>query len=108
MALRGLVEKAVRDGVLSSHILAQGRLDAAALASLGKAYGLGMKVGGLNKPVVSLTKAGVTAVWFSTNRATRHGNFDGDGNDVSLQSGAVFTRADGSVGAYSDIWFAHK
>ncbi len=108
VALRALVEKAAREGVLSSHILVQGRLDAKALASLEKAYGLGMKVGGLNSEPVSLAEAGVTAVWFSMNPATRHRNFDGDGNDVSRQHGAVFTRADGTVGAYSDIWFAHK
>lgn len=107
-ALRGLVEKAVRDGVLSTHVLSRGRLDAAALSALGKTYGLGMKVGGFAKPPMSLAKAGVVALWFSTTPATRHANFDGDGNDVSHQDGAVFTRADGSVGAYSDIWFAHK
>jgi hypothetical protein len=103
-----LVEKAVREEVLRPSILAQGRLDAAALVSLEKAYGLKMKTGGLNHPPVALSKAGASAIWLSSAMVERRTDFDGDGNDISRQDGAVFTRGDGSVGAYADIWFSHK
>jgi hypothetical protein len=107
-ALNALVRRAVLQDVLPPSILVEGRLDAAAFESLEKAYGLRMKVGSLHRAAVPLSRSGVRALWFSRGAVHRQHDFDGEGNDVSRQSGAVFTRADGTTGAYADIWFAHK
>ena len=33
-------------------------------------------------------------------------DFDGQGNAVTRRDGALFTRPDGSQGAYQDVWFS--
>ncbi len=105
-ALAALVAKAVREKVLAPAVLTERRLDGDALAALEKAYGLGMKLGGFHGKVVSLREAGVRELAFSAAAPERMEDFDALGNDIWLQPGATFTRADGSTGAYADVWFA--
>lgn len=105
-ALRAFADKAAREGVLPRE--PRDRLDEAALAALAKAYGLKMKVGGFNAPPVSLAEAGVQAIALSTEPVERAREFDGRGNFLSLQAGAVFLRADGTVGTYVNVWFSSR
>ena len=105
-ALNALAAKAVREKVLPPEALSAGRLDSKALAALGRAYGLAMRVGGFHGRVVSLEQAGVRDIALSSARVERVAGFDGRGNDVSLQPGATFVRADGSTGGYADVWLA--
>ncbi|MCR4294701.1 MAG: hypothetical protein NUW21_04155, partial [Elusimicrobia bacterium] len=107
-ALRALVKKAVAEGVLGREVLDRELLDAAALAKLGKAYGLGMKVGGFNRPAVSLAEAGVEAIALSRAPTQRAADFDGQANDLLLQPGAVFLRRDGTTGSYMNVWLKAK
>lgn len=104
-ALRGLAEKAIREGGLPAGSLADAELDAAELESLRSRYGLGMRVGGLKARTVSLREAGVNSVNLSRAAPMRIADFDGQGNETLRQEGATFLRADGSTGAYEDIWF---
>jgi hypothetical protein len=107
-ALRGLVDKAVKQGVLPRRVLESDLLETADLASLGKAYGLGVKVGGFNARVISLAEAGIQQIALSREPVRRVENFDGSRNDLVAQPGAVFLRADGSTGAYMNIWLVAK
>lgn len=107
-ALRGLVEKAVSRGVLKRETLDDGILDAHALAALEKAYGLRMKVGGLNKPAIPLAQAGVKSIALSRAPVSRVTDFDGNQNDLMLQNGAVFQRTDGTTGTYMNVWLSAK
>lgn len=107
-ALRGLVDKAVKEGVLGRDVLDAGVLDADALAALEKAYGLRMKLGGFHSKTVSLAEAGVKAIALSSAAPERVSNFDGRRNDLLVQPGAVFLRADGSTGYYMNVWLAAK
>lgn len=105
-ALHAFVRKAVKEGVLKQDSLDKGVLDAAALVALEKAYGLKMKLGGMNREPVSLARAGVAEIALSRAPIQRAANFDGQGNDLLLQPGAVFKRADGSTGGYMNVWLA--
>lgn len=104
-ALYALALQAVREKVLDHKALRDRALDAKELAELEEAYGLRMKVGGLHAKAVSLKKAGVRKISLLKTGSRRIRNFDRQGNDVSRQSGASFTRTDGSTGSYEDIWF---
>jgi hypothetical protein len=107
-ALRGLAEKAVTEGVLSRETVDGGVLNAEALAALEKAYGLRMKVGGLNKKAISLAQAGVASISLASAPTRFVHDYDSRGNGLMLQAGAVFTRADGSTGAYMNVWLSAK
>ncbi|MDD5627940.1 MAG: hypothetical protein PHU21_02670 [Elusimicrobia bacterium] len=107
-ALKALMAKAVREGVLDAETLAAGRLDSEALAQLDRSYGLKMKVGGLNHPAVALRRAGIAAIALPNRSGARRQNFDGRGNDLLVQQDAVFTRLDGSQGTYADLWLTHR
>lgn len=107
-ALRGLAEKAVAEGVLTRHAVEDDILDAADLAALEKAYGLKMKVGGLNKEAISLAKAGVSSIALSKAVPQRANDFDGQQNDLMMQQGAVFLRTDGTIGTYMNVWLSAK
>ncbi|MBI4423244.1 MAG: hypothetical protein HY554_05935 [Elusimicrobia bacterium] len=104
-ALRGLVRRAVSQRVLPPSARAARRLGAGDLARLEKAYGLKLRVGGLGRAAVALAQAGVASLSVSSGETTRVENFDGRGNALLRQAGAVFSRADGSAGAYEDVWF---
>ncbi len=107
-ALRALVEKAVDAGVIAPRALEEQRLNSGDLAALEKAYGLKMKVGGFNKPAISLAQAGVKAIALSRGKITRVHDFDARGNDLMLQDGAVFLLADGKTAIYGDAWLVSK
>jgi len=103
-ALRALVLKAVDAGVLGRDVLDHGILDASALAALEKAYGLKMKPGGFNRKAVSLASLGIKSIALSLEPTQRAPDFDGQGNDLVVQPGAVFLRADGTTGSYMNVW----
>lgn len=105
-ALQGLIRRGVSAGVLAQRVIDEKLLGPADLAALEKAYGLKMRVGGLQKKAVSLREAGVKSLALSDEPSRLVRDFDGQGNDVMHQDGAVFTRADGSQGTYSDVWFS--
>ena len=107
-ALRALVERAAAAGVISKDAAQSGALGAPELSALERAYGLGMKLGGFSGRVVSLKEAGVSSIALSGAPVQRVGDYDGRGNDVSLQPGASFTRRDGSTGVYANLWLAAK
>lgn len=104
-ALAALVRRAEKDKVLPVGSAEFGRLLPGDLAALHKAYGLGFRVGGVLHKTVSPAKAGVAEIALSGLRSVRTENFDGQGNDVVRRDGAVFVKADGSTGAYEDIFF---
>lgn len=107
-ALRGLVDKAIREGVLDGGVAASGVLDARALSALERAYGLKIRLGGLHGRTIALAQAGVRGIALSKSPAQRIENFDGRNNDLLAQPGAVFLRADGTVGTYMNIWLAPR
>src|SRR6185436_4243282 len=77
-------------------------------ARLDRAYGLRMKLGGMNGRVVSLKEAGVAAILLSDLPSSFAEDFDGRGNGLSSRPGAAFVRADGSRGSYADLWFHYE
>jgi hypothetical protein len=100
-ALEAFVAKARAARVIEN----DGRaLRAPELRALEKAYGFKLKIGGFNAPAVSFAKAGVTELVLSNEPVERVRDFDGRGNDVSIQKGATFARAGGARGAYVDVW----
>lgn len=107
-ALRGLVEKGVRERVLGADVAETGVLDEKALRALEKAYGLKMRVGGMHGRTVSLAEAGVRGISLSRRPTQMIDDFDGRGNGLMVQPGAVFLRADGTTGSYMNIWLAAK
>jgi hypothetical protein len=107
-ALRGLVVKAINEKVLPKEVLDTEILDAKALLALEKAYGLKMKVGGMNKEPITLAKAGVAAIALSRAPVQRAVDFDGSDNDLLLQPGAAFLRTDGTAGTYMNVWLSAK
>lgn len=107
-ALRALVQKAVDEKVLAKEVLERDILDSAALAALDKAYGLKMKVGGFNRAPVSLAAAGVKEIALSRAPTECAVDFDGQLNDLVMQPGAVFLRADGTTGTYMNVWLTAK
>lgn len=107
-ALEALVRRAVAENVIPRQALSRDSLGAADLAALGARYGLRMKIGGLNRSPVTLNQAGVLEIKLSRAPVHRVSDFDGQGNDVSRRPGAEFTRANGTSGAYEDVWFARR
>jgi len=105
-ALDAMAHKAVREGVLSATTLKLGYLAPRDLEKLGKAYGLGMRVGSLGAKTVSLKEAGVAGIWLARGEVRRVHDFDGQGDEVLRKAGATFTRADGTSGSYEDVWFS--
>lgn len=107
-ALRGLVGKAVAEGILGREVLDRQILDSGALAALEKAYGLRMKIGGFNRKAVSLAEAGIKAIALSQAPTQRVSDFDDQSNDLLVQPGAVFLRRDGTTGTYMNVWLKAK
>lgn len=107
-ALNALAIKAVDAGVLKRDVLDQRVLDAEALTSLEKTYGLKIKTGGFNGKTVSLASAGIKAIALSQEPAERARDFDGQSNDLLVQPGAIFLRTDGTTGTYMNIWLKAK
>ncbi|MBI5245751.1 MAG: hypothetical protein HY923_01110 [Elusimicrobia bacterium] len=107
-ALRALAEKAVKEGVIGREALATRVLDAKALKAMEKAYGLKMKVGGMNREPISLEAAGIEAIALSREATQRAIDFDGQSNDLVVQPGAVFLRKDGTTGSYMNVWLSAK
>lgn len=103
-ALAGLVARAESKGILP----AGGRLDAGALAALERSCGLKIRLGGLNGRSVSLKEAGVREIVLSSAFTTRADDFDGRGNGLGQRAGAYFVRADGSTGAYAEVFLAYN
>ncbi|UPT74898.1 MAG: hypothetical protein M0D55_04085 [Elusimicrobiota bacterium] len=106
-ALGGLVRAASAAGVLPA-MAPSGRLDAAALKALERAYGLKMKLGGFNHAPVPLEKAGVVSIAYSDLPPEPNREFDGRGNGMSLHPHATFERGDGSRGIYANVWLIAK
>lgn len=107
-ALEALVRRAEKEKVLPTGSAEFGRLLSGDLAALHKAYGLGLRVGGMLHKTLSPAQAGVAEIALSTSRSVRTENFDAQGNDVVRRDGAVFVRKDGSVGAYEDVFFLYR
>jgi hypothetical protein len=107
-ALKGLVAKGIREHVLKAAVADTGVLDEESLKALENAYGLKMRVGGLHGRTLTLAEAGVRGIALSKNQTKRLEDFDGRGNALMVQPGAVFLRADGSVGNYMNIWLTAK
>ena len=107
-ALDAFVRKAEKEGVLAAGTLESGKLTSADLAALHKAYGLGLRKGSLGARTVPPAEAGVREIALSKSLPVRVADFDGQGNDVVRRQGAAFTRADGSVGSYEDIFFNYR
>lgn len=104
-ALKALVKKAVREGVLEEGVLESRRLDSSQLDALGRAYGLSLRMDSLSGKAASLLEAGVVEVALSSYRSKTRKDFDGRGNSLMRRNGAVFLRSDGSPGTYADLWF---
>lgn len=107
-ALRALAEKAIKEGVIGREALSTRVLDAKALKAMEKAYGLKMKVGGMNREPISLEAAGIEAISLSNQPTQRAVDFDGQRNDLVVQPGAVFLRKDGTTGSYMNVWLSAK
>lgn len=107
-ALRALAEKAINEGVIGREALGTRVLDAKALKAMEKAYGLKMKVGGMNREPISLAAAGIEAISLSNQPTQRAVDFDGQSNDLVVQPGAVFLRKDGTTGSYMNVWLSAK
>lgn len=107
-ALKAFVRRAVAERVIDASVLATNKLYAGDLARLEKAYGLGMKIGGMNGRVVSLREAGVMALFLSDEPSGAIRDIDGRGNGLSRRAGAAFVRGDGSRGEYADLWFRYE
>ncbi|MFA6317019.1 MAG: hypothetical protein WC943_06335 [Elusimicrobiota bacterium] len=107
-ALKALVARAVKEGVLRSDLQTSGKLETDDLKALEASYGLKMKVGGFNRKAVTLAEAGVSAIALSSAPVEWGREFDGRGNSISFQPGAVFLRSDGSAGAYANLWFSSR
>ena len=105
-ALAEFVKKAEEKGVLAKGALARRRLDAGDLERLHRAYGFGLRVGGVRTRTLSPREAGVAEIALSDSPSRRLFNFDGQGDDVMRRDGATFVRADGGVRSYEDVFFA--
>ncbi|MBI3549473.1 MAG: hypothetical protein HY078_10580 [Elusimicrobia bacterium] len=104
-ALEALVRKAERQGAVPTGTLHRGILRSGDLAALGRAYGFGMRVGGVLGRTLTLEAAGVREIHLARGEAEREFDFDGRGDDIVRRAGAVFVRADGSRGGYADVFF---
>ncbi|MBI3548245.1 MAG: hypothetical protein HY078_04240 [Elusimicrobia bacterium] len=104
-ALEAFVRRAEQEGVLSPGTAAKARLGKEELAALGRAYGLGLRVGGIQGATITLEAAGVREIRLSGATSVRTENFDGRGDLVARREGAVFVRDDGSTGGYEDVFF---
>ncbi|MBI4348525.1 MAG: hypothetical protein HY553_16920 [Elusimicrobia bacterium] len=104
-ALKAFVAKARKEGVLAQSPREDGRLNAEELAALERRYGLGMRIGSLAGRTVSLKEAGIAEIRLSDAKPRRIRDFDGQKNDLMRQTGALFTRTDGTEGVYEDVWF---
>lgn len=82
-----------------------GKLSSQELAKLEKSHGLRIKVGGVNKPAITLAAAGVESITLSAAETKTVDNFDGQGNKTSRREGAVFHKKDGARAGYEDVWF---
>lgn len=107
-ALAAMVRKAESAGVLPAGTAAQGRLSAAHLAALGRAYRLGIRVGSLGAKTVPLAEAGVRLIALSDAQTVRDADFDGRGNDAGRRDGAYFVDAEGVTRDYQEIFLAYN
>lgn len=107
-AFNGLVRMAVRDGALPKEVLVSMKLGPAELEALRKGYGLKFRIGGFRGEEKSLAEAGIREVGLSAQRSVRQNAFDGRGTDIVRRPGAVFARADGSLGDYADLWLGRR
>lgn len=103
-ALKALAARAQKEGLING----DNTLDANEIASLEKAYGLGVKKDSFGAQSVSLSQAGIKSINLATGEKQYIQNFDGRGNDTLRQGGAQFTRADGTTGGYEDVFFLKK
>jgi hypothetical protein len=100
-ALRALADHAKQSGLINQDDI----LDAQELATLEQEYGLKVKKGSLNAQAESLVPGGIQSINLSTGQKSLIENFDAQGNFIVNQTGALFTRTDGSQGTYADIFF---
>ncbi|MBI3550606.1 MAG: hypothetical protein HY078_16330 [Elusimicrobia bacterium] len=103
-ALQALAAMAEAEGVLPKGTVASRELGPEALRALGRAYGLGMRVGSVAAETVRLEDAGVRAIRLSAARSTAAADLNGI-DDVIRRDGAMFVRADGTTGSYEDVLF---
>ncbi|MBI4349738.1 MAG: hypothetical protein HY553_23075 [Elusimicrobia bacterium] len=106
-ALDSFVRRAEKAGVILAGTADSGLLTASDLARLHARYGLSLRLGSLKGRAVSPADAGVREIRLSTARSVRTENFDAQLNDVVRRHGAVFAHADGSTGAYEDVFFRY-
>ncbi|MBI3547471.1 MAG: hypothetical protein HY078_00315 [Elusimicrobia bacterium] len=93
-ALEALVRKAEGAGVVRAGTLKSRRLGPAELGALAQAYGLGMRVGSLGSPPISLAQAGVREIFLQDERSAR--------------GEAAFVRSSGSPGRYVDFFLQKR
>ena len=97
--------KALADHAKAKDLINQDNtLDSSELATMEQAYGLKMKLDGLNIKAVSLSQAGVTSINLSDGAKQHITNFDGRDNDTRKQEGATFTTRDGATSVYEDVF----
>lgn len=58
--------------------------------------------------MVALACQRVDALRATAERSVRQNSFDGQGTDLARRAGAVFARADGSLGDYADLWLSPR
>ncbi|MBI3550605.1 MAG: hypothetical protein HY078_16325 [Elusimicrobia bacterium] len=101
-ALDALVAMAEADGAVAAGTRASGDLGPSALRALESRYGLGMRVGGVKGATVSLEAAGIAAIRLSRAASGAAAPLNAI-DDVVRRDGAVFVRADGTIGSYEDV-----
>jgi len=103
-ALNAIAAQAKQRGLINQ----DDTLDSNELKVLESAYGLKAKQGSLNARSQSADAAGIQDINLASGAKKRISNFDNRGNDTLQSDGATFTRADGRILGYEDIFFQAK
>lgn len=107
-ALEALIVRAVEDGLIGPEAGLRNSLSREDLAALEDAWGLRVRIGGFRGRDRRLTDIGIVRLDFGAASGTRHEDFDGRGNALSVADGAQVVMLDGSRRAYGELWLRKK